>query len=178
MGLVEDAEQFATQAHEGHIRKGGEPHIEHLRRVAASVAGEGASEEAVAAAWLHDVLEDTAVYMTELMDHFPLAVCFMVHCLTDHFPSGAKMGRHHRKALECLRLSHCPKEVQTIKAYDRADNLNGMASLPYTPFHDLYISESCALQTALSGASSKSHLKLRLVLSACKLSQTRGNNVT
>jgi (p)ppGpp synthase/HD superfamily hydrolase len=63
-----DARTVATVAHDGQVDKGGRPYIEHLARVAAGVLGlsEGCPfwsdlerDEALQAAWLHDVVEDT-----------------------------------------------------------------------------------------------------------------------
>ncbi len=64
---VEAARRLATRAHEGQLDKIGVPYIEHPATVAAYVQAlpdfatldERAQSDAVAAAWLHDVLEDT-----------------------------------------------------------------------------------------------------------------------
>jgi hypothetical protein len=52
---VQTAERFAVAAHEGQTDKAGRPYIEHPRRVARRLD----TPEALAAAFLHDVLEDT-----------------------------------------------------------------------------------------------------------------------
>lgn len=54
------AEHIATTAHEGQVDKAGEPYIGHPARVAALVRALGGDDDAVVAAWLHDVLEDTS----------------------------------------------------------------------------------------------------------------------
>lgn len=67
--LVQVAEEIARRAHEGQVDKAGEPYIEHPRRVAerASVlAGPDLREAAAAAAWLHDVVEDTTLTLDDL----------------------------------------------------------------------------------------------------------------
>ena len=56
--LIDLAREIATQAHEGETRIGGQPYIEHPRRVAAAVQQDGFGSEHVQAAWLHDVVED------------------------------------------------------------------------------------------------------------------------
>lgn len=53
------ARRIAEQAHEGQVDKAGARYIDHPRRVSARVRAFGGSAEAVAAAWLHDVVEDT-----------------------------------------------------------------------------------------------------------------------
>lgn len=67
--LVQVAEEIARRAHEGQVDKAGAPYIEHPRRVAerASIlAGPDLREAAAAAAWLHDVVEDTPLTLEEL----------------------------------------------------------------------------------------------------------------
>ncbi len=51
------AERIAIEAHEGQTDKAGHPYIDHPRRVAARLD----TDEEGAVAWLHDVIEDTAV---------------------------------------------------------------------------------------------------------------------
>src|SRR5690625_1142994 len=70
--LVTNADAFAAKAHEGQMRKltrgCEEPYIEHPRRVARRVAGLTGSPRLVAAALLHDVIEDCGVRREELRD--------------------------------------------------------------------------------------------------------------
>ncbi|WP_137726350.1 HD domain-containing protein [Prescottella subtropica] len=77
--ITELAEQIATTAHEGQVDKAGQPYITHPARVAARVAGD---DLAVAAAWLHDVVEDTTVTLADLEQSFPPAVTAAVDALT------------------------------------------------------------------------------------------------
>lgn len=58
----EIAQEIATRAHAGQVDKAGRPYIEHPAQVASSVEGETAK----AAAWLHDVVEDTAIMFDDL----------------------------------------------------------------------------------------------------------------
>jgi (p)ppGpp synthase/HD superfamily hydrolase len=61
--------QIATEAHEGQTRWDGEtPYITHPAAIARSLIEQGYGEEFVAAAWLHDVIEDT--HLTEQKLHF------------------------------------------------------------------------------------------------------------
>ena len=64
--LVETARRLATQAHGEQKDKAGNPYIDHPRRVAERLEAAGASAQAVAAGWLHDVLEDTPTTATDL----------------------------------------------------------------------------------------------------------------
>lgn len=77
--LVERARVLATAAHEGQTDKAGAPYIDHPRRVAARTAARCEERGAfgyeadllVAAAWLHDVVEDTSVGEAQLREAFP-----------------------------------------------------------------------------------------------------------
>ena len=62
MDLIAAAENLAGALHAGKVDKAGEPYIVHLRRVAANLLRRwpDAAPAEVAAAWLHDALEDTA----------------------------------------------------------------------------------------------------------------------
>lgn len=57
--LLDDVIQFAVTAHTGQVDKSGAPYIGHPERVAEKVRQAGGSQVLIAAAWLHDVLEDT-----------------------------------------------------------------------------------------------------------------------
>ncbi len=66
MNLLELADAIAAEAHRGQLDKSGAPYIDHPRAVARLLAMEGADEKTLAAALLHDVLEDTPVSASEL----------------------------------------------------------------------------------------------------------------
>ncbi|MFD7131826.1 HD domain-containing protein [Streptomyces sp. NPDC059894] len=57
MGLAE-VEAMARAAHAGQTDKAGRPYTEHLRAVAEGVRARGGGDELIAAAWLHDAVED------------------------------------------------------------------------------------------------------------------------
>jgi (p)ppGpp synthase/HD superfamily hydrolase len=54
-------EATARAAHEGQTDKAGRPYAEHLSAVAEGVRARGGDEEQIAAAWLHDAVEDDAL---------------------------------------------------------------------------------------------------------------------
>ncbi|MFF4251776.1 HD domain-containing protein [Streptomyces sp. NPDC001663] len=56
-----EVEAVARAAHEGQTDKAGRPYAEHLRAVAEGVRARGGDEEQIAAAWLHDAVEDDAL---------------------------------------------------------------------------------------------------------------------
>lgn len=66
--VIAAARAIATVAHRGQVDKAGEPYIDHPRRVAERVAERDRYIPGdVAAAWLHDVLEDTDVTADDLL---------------------------------------------------------------------------------------------------------------
>ncbi|QHC25458.1 HD domain-containing protein [Streptomyces sp. GS7] len=56
-----EVEAVARRAHAGQTDKAGRPYTEHLAAVAAGVRERGGSDEQIAAAWLHDAVEDDAL---------------------------------------------------------------------------------------------------------------------
>ncbi|WNI31927.1 HD domain-containing protein [Streptomyces sp. ITFR-6] len=63
-----EVERIARAAHEGQRDKAGRPYAEHLAAVAAGVRAGGGSDEQIAAAWLHDAVEDDALSERWLAD--------------------------------------------------------------------------------------------------------------
>lgn len=62
------ARYLAISGHGGQLDKVGEPYIGHPRRVAAAVRADGLGQEAEIVAWLHDVVEDTAMTLDRLRE--------------------------------------------------------------------------------------------------------------
>ncbi len=57
----DEVETLARQAHADQVDKAGHPYVEHLAAVAAGVAERGGNQAQIAAAWLHDAIEDHAL---------------------------------------------------------------------------------------------------------------------
>lgn len=109
-GFVGTAESIARRAHEGQTDKAGKPYIEHPAWVAAHVDG----DEARAAAWLHDVLEDTDATADDLARAgIPERVVAAVRALT-HAP-----GESYEEYL--ARVAGDPLAVR-VKLADLAHN--------------------------------------------------------
>lgn len=145
--LLQRAELYARAAHQaiGHKRKyTGKPYFTHLRAVADMVAAHGGTQEMIAAAYLHDVLEDTQVEYAHLLTEFGPEVADLVQELTDQFTDPAIGNRAHRKHLERERMSKISPEAQTIKYADVIDNASSI--LPNDPgFGKVYLTEIRAL---------------------------------
>jgi (p)ppGpp synthase/HD superfamily hydrolase len=83
--LVADALALAREVHAGQIRNGsgGMPYIEHPQAVAALLAEHGFGDEVLAAALLHDVVEDSETTVEELRERFGEPVAGLVDTLSD-----------------------------------------------------------------------------------------------
>src|SRR5262245_51957103 len=113
--------------HAGHKRKyTGEPYFNHLEAVAELVRGTGAPDKVIAAAYLHDTLEDTDTTFGELINHFGIAVATLVYEMTNAYPSRTGINRAERKRKECARLAKCSPATHTIKLADIIDNTHSI----------------------------------------------------
>ena len=82
ISLIERAYHKAEAAHEGQKRKSGEPYFTHCVAVASILADVQMDAETIAAALLHDVIEDTSVTLEELQVEFNEAIARMVEGVT------------------------------------------------------------------------------------------------
>lgn len=124
MDIVEKARLYATAAHAavGQVRKyTGEPYIVHPIEVAEIVSTVAHTPEMLAAAYLHDVVEDTKVTVDDIRAEFGPVIASYVHWLTN--PSKKVDGnRAFRKALDRDYIQHAPANVHTIKLADLISN--------------------------------------------------------
>lgn len=142
MDVVEKARVFATAAHAavGQLRKyTNEPYIVHPFEVAMTVKQVGGTPEMIAAAFLHDVVEDTHVTLEVIEREFGPEVKEMVYFLTD--VSRPEMGnRARRKAIDREHISRADSRVQTIKLADIISNCTSIVK--YDPgFAKVYLEE-------------------------------------
>jgi (p)ppGpp synthase/HD superfamily hydrolase len=118
--IVERARMFATAAHAavGQLRKYTfEPYIVHPAEVAGIVKEYGGSDAMIAAAWLHDTVEDTGVTSELIRKEFGDEVADLVGWLTD--VSRPDHGnRAQRKAVDRAHTASAPAAAQTIKLAD------------------------------------------------------------
>ncbi len=152
MDLILRAARFAETAHRGQPRKyHGAPYIEHPGRVAARISRHRlATPSLVAAAWLHDVLEDCPVTPEELITEFGMEVRELVGWLTNPSKAHPDLPRAQRKAIDRDHIAASRSGARLIKLADRADNLRDMRDAP-TSFLRVYVPESEALLEVLAG---------------------------
>lgn len=149
MNLILTAAALAVRAHEGQKRKyNGRPYVTHPARVAGRVGLlPDVTEEMVAAAYLHDVLEDTTMTRDEIERATSPQVGFYVDWMTNK-SKGLSLPRAERKAMDRKRLMEAPIQVKQIKLIDRIDNLTEMAGAK-DDFKKVYAEESIQLAEAI-----------------------------
>ena len=120
MPIVEQARAFAQTKHAGKVRKYTEtPYSEHLAAVVRLLEEHDIRIDSVlAAAWLHDTVEDTDTTILELADAFGEEVAELVYWLTDT----DKGNRNARAAMTAWRLGRAPWNAKLIKLADIIDN--------------------------------------------------------
>lgn len=131
--VIQNVKKFAEAAHGSQLRKySPEPYIEHPVRVMQTCAEYTNDVSVLAAALLHDVLEDTTVssdeilqfLLKELDDEPAKRTLGIVHELTDVFvkKNYPQWNRRKRKDKENERLQKTSSDAQTIKYADIIDN--------------------------------------------------------
>lgn len=123
--------QIAREAHEGQTRKyTGEPYINHPIRVAQMVRKRMGTDAQIAAAILHDTLEDTDLSPGSIRQWGGDEVLDLVVELTDVFTAESHpyLNRPDRKALECRRLATISPNAKMIKLCDLIDNTNDIVT--------------------------------------------------
>lgn len=128
--LVERALRLAAVAHHDQQRKGSHaPYFTHLAGVALILARAGFDgEEVLAAAILHDVVEDTGVTLEQLADDFPADVVELVASLSERKTGddGAARPWEVRKAEHLAQVRGAALAVRAIALADKLHNLESM----------------------------------------------------
>jgi guanosine-3',5'-bis(diphosphate) 3'-pyrophosphohydrolase len=123
--LVHAALEKARSAHAGQIRNGsgGMPYVEHPIAVAARLDEHGYGEEMLAAALLHDVVEDSETSLDEIREEFGEGVAGMVGALTD---DEALDSYRERKAEHRERVAAAAGEALAIYGSDKLTNVKAL----------------------------------------------------
>lgn len=162
--LINRAASYATKMHEGQYRKYGDkvPYIVHPVAVASMVAGVHPDDVVmIAAALLHDVVEDTPTEHRNLVQLFGEDIALVVKELTD-CKDKAK-SRMVRKAETKKRLAAASYRAKTIKL---ADIIHNMPSIIYNDpaFAKTYIKEKEDLLPALDGANEYLYFRAKNII--------------
>jgi guanosine-3',5'-bis(diphosphate) 3'-pyrophosphohydrolase len=129
--LVREAYRFSEAAHQGQKRLSGEPYITHPLAVAGALAEWHMDSQAVIAALLHDVMEDTEVTKNEIAERFGKSVADLVDGLSKldkiEFQSYEEaQAENFRKMLMAMARD---LRVVLIKLADRLHNLQTMSAV-------------------------------------------------
>jgi len=135
MALVEDAYDFAVKAHEGQVRKSGEPYVEHPLQAALILAGLQLDANSLAAALLHDVPENCNIPIKEIEGKFGSEVGKLVDGVTklgrlswsEEITGRESQAESLRKMLVAMAED---LRVVFIKLADRLHNMLTLGALP------------------------------------------------
>lgn len=130
--LVRKAYRFADQAHLGQKRNSGEPYITHPIAVAAQCAEWRLDAQALAAALLHDAMEDCGITKHDLIDGFGTAVAELVDGLTklDKLQFNTREEGQAESFRKMLLAMARDVRVILIKLADRTHNMRTMGDMP------------------------------------------------
>ncbi len=140
--LIQQAKAFATKAHasiDQRRKYTGLPYIVHPEAVADLVAATGAEPEVIAAAWLHDVVEDTPVTLEQVRREFGEEVGLLVDDLTD-VSRRSDGNRATRVAIDREHTARADVRAKTVKLADVVDNLTDIVRFDPT-FAQTYLVE-------------------------------------
>ena len=128
--LLDRAIVFAVRAHAGTERRGkGYPYIVHPLEAVEIVATMTADQELLAAAALHDTVEDTDVTVEQLRQEFGDRIATLVAEESDEMPAGMSEedSWHGRKQAAIDRLSRASREAKMVALGDKLSNMRAIA---------------------------------------------------
>jgi guanosine-3',5'-bis(diphosphate) 3'-pyrophosphohydrolase len=131
-GLITRAYDFADAAHRGQVRKSGEPYITHPVAVAKICAEFGLDDVTIAAALLHDAVEDTGTSLDQLESQFGVDVARIVDGVTklDRIKFDSKEAQQAATVRKMLVAMAKDLRVLIIKLSDRLHNMRTIAAMP------------------------------------------------
>ncbi len=131
LAVIEKAYLLAEQRHRGQKRRTGDPYIIHPLNVASLLVELGLDTESVAAALLHDVVEDTPTELSEIEKGFGSSIALLVDGVT-------KLGKIPFSSTEELQAENLRKmllamsrdiRVMLIKLCDRVHNMRTLSAM-------------------------------------------------
>ena len=128
--LLDRAIRFAVEAHAGTERRGkGFPYIVHPMEAMAIVSTMTADQELLAAAALHDTVEDTDVTVEDLRSAFGARIASLVADESDAFTAGVSEADswHDRKQAAIDRLACASREAKMVALGDKLSNMRAIA---------------------------------------------------
>ena len=135
--LITRAYAVAATAHEGQLRRSGDPYIQHPVAVASILADLGLDDVTLAAALLHDAVEDTAVSLDDIVRDFGAEVAAIVDGVTklDRVSFDSKEAQQAASMRKMLVAMAKDIRVLLIKLADRLHNMRTIAAMPIAMQH-------------------------------------------
>ena len=128
--LLDRAIIFAVKAHAGTERRGkGYPYIVHPLEAVEIVSTMTSDQELLAAAALHDTVEDTDVTVEQIREEFGPRVASLVADESDEMPEGVSEedSWHSRKRAAIDRLSKASHDAKIVALGDKLSNMRAIA---------------------------------------------------
>ncbi len=161
--LLEKAYQVSERAHDGQIRRSGEPYIFHPLSVAGILADLKLDLASIATGLLHDTVEDTDITLDDIRKDFGDVIALLVDGVTkislmSFRNTHEKQGENIRKMIVAMG-----KDVRVIlvKLADRLHNMRTLNSMPYEK-QALIAQETLDIYAPLAGRMGISSLKIEL----------------
>lgn len=130
LARIEDAFEFAREAHSGQKRKSGEPYIIHPVAVARIVAEElQLGVNPIIAAFLHDVVEDTPHTLDEVKARYGSDVAYLVRVVTKKKGQQTTASKQVANFKQMLDSLHYDIRAILIKLADRLHNMRTLDSM-------------------------------------------------
>jgi (p)ppGpp synthase/HD superfamily hydrolase len=122
----QQALQFASERHRGHVRKGTEiPYLAHLLVVAGIVLENGANEDEAIAALLHDAVEDQKATLAEIRTRFGTVVADVVAGCSDTDEDPKPPWRPRKEAF----IAHVATASASVRLVSAADKLHNARTI-------------------------------------------------
>jgi GTP pyrophosphokinase len=143
ISLIQDAYDYSAQAHEGQLRVSGEPYIEHPLQVALTLAELQLDASSLAAALLHDVLENCGIPIIDIETRFGAEVAKLVDGATRLGKiawAGEDIARRESQAKNLRKMLVAMAEdirVVFIKLADRLHNMQTLHVMPPQKQHSI-----------------------------------------
>ena len=137
LDIIVDAYEFSSQAHEGQRRYSGEPYITHPVAVAGILADLYLDYQSIAAALMHDVIEDTPTAKEQIADRFGQEIASIVDGVSKldklSFDSHAEAQAESFRKMMLAMVEDI--RVILLKLADRLHNMQTLDALPAEKQH-------------------------------------------
>lgn len=134
---LNEVKAFAFNKHKGQVRpnKNQEPKTVHLAEVANLVKRAGGNNIEIAAAFLHDCIEDTDTTLEEIEKQFNYIIASIVKELTDP-PDFAHLELSVRKQKQAHRIKNYQQSTKLVKIADQISNVKSVYNDPPTDWNN------------------------------------------